>query len=97
MKVVINNCFGGFSVSEEGARRIAELKGLPHVPERYGASGYDRNDPALVQAVEELGPAANGAHAKLAVVEIPDDVSWEIDEYDGAEHVAETHRTWHAG
>lgn len=53
-----------------------------------------RSWPLLVECVEALGEAANGAHAKLAVVEIPDGVQWEIDEYDGLEWVAETHRTW---
>ena len=59
-------------------------------------SSYDieRDDPALVQAVEQLGDKADGDHAKLAVVEIPDDVAWFIDEYDGMEYVAEKHRTW---
>ena len=54
----------------------------------------DRIDPALVQTVEELGEEANGEFAELAVVEIPDDVNWDIDEYDGKEWVAEQHRTW---
>lgn len=54
----------------------------------------ERNDPALAQTVEELGEAANDRHAKLAVVEIPDGIEWEIDEYDGSERVAEKHRTW---
>jgi len=54
----------------------------------------NRTCPALVEAVEQLGGAANGQLARLAVVEIPDDVQFEIDEYDGMEHVAETHRTW---
>ena len=53
-----------------------------------------RNDPALVQVVEELGKSASGQCAELTLVEIPDDVEWEIAEYDGNEHVAETHRTW---
>lgn len=53
-----------------------------------------RNDPALVQAVEELGDKANGCFAELAVVEIPDDVKWQIEEYDGLEHIAEVHRVW---
>ena len=59
-------------------------------------SYYDiaRNDPALVQVVEEMGDKANGDHATLKVVEIPDDVEWQIDEYDGSEWVAEKHRTW---
>jgi len=53
-----------------------------------------RDDPALVQVVEELGEKANGNYASLQVVEVPDDVSWEIDDYDGNERIAESHRTW---
>lgn len=53
-----------------------------------------RDDPTLVQVVRELGSAANGRFAKLKIVEIPAGVDWQIDEYDGAEWVAEKHRTW---
>jgi hypothetical protein len=53
-----------------------------------------RSHPMLIRVVEELGEAANGMHAKLAIVEIPDGVEFEIGEYDGVEHVAEVHRTW---
>lgn len=53
-----------------------------------------RNDPRLVKIVEKLGEEANGRFAKLKVIEIPDGVEWEIEEYDGYEHVAEKHRTW---
>ena len=53
-----------------------------------------RDDPYLVQVVEELGERANGRHADLKIVEIPAEVDWEIDEYDGNETVAEKHRTW---
>lgn len=55
-----------------------------------------RDDPALVQVVEELGADASARFADLAVVEIPDGVAWQIEEYDGFEHVAEKHRTWGA-
>lgn len=54
----------------------------------------DRSDSNLVQLVEELGEDAFGACAKLAVIEIPDGVEWEIDEYDGMESVDEVHRSW---
>lgn len=54
----------------------------------------ERNDQYLVQTVKDLGPRAAGDFAKLLVVEVPDDVDWEIVEYDGLEHVAEKHRTW---
>lgn len=54
----------------------------------------DRNDSDLVAVVEELGEAANGRFAKLRVIEIPDGVEWQIEEYDGLEWIAEKHRTW---
>lgn len=54
----------------------------------------DRDDPVLVRVVEELGEDASGRFAKLKVVDVPDDVKWCIDEYDGIEWVAEQHRTW---
>ncbi|MGN7930325.1 hypothetical protein ACTJI5_09695 [Sphingopyxis sp. 22461] len=57
-------------------------------------SDIARDDPALVAAVEELGVEANGDFAKLDVTPIPADVSWHIEEYDGREWIAESHRTW---
>ena len=60
-------------------------------------NGYEyelRSHPELVDMVERLGEAANGRFAKLKVIEIPDDVEWVIEEYDGAEWIAERHRKW---
>lgn len=117
MKIVVNRCFGGFSLSHEAIMRYSELAKLNLVvikDEKYSGECFwnyylngiedadhywydrdlERNDPFLVQVVEELGEKADGMCAKLNVVEIPDNVSWEIAEYDGLEHVAETHRTW---
>jgi len=37
----------------------------------------------------------DGPLARLEIVEIPEDVVWEIAECDGLEHVAEAHQTWH--
>ena len=54
----------------------------------------ERDDPDLIKVVERLGVAANGRCAHLKIVEIPDDVEWEIDEYDGVERVDEKHRSW---
>ena len=53
-----------------------------------------RDDENLVKVVETLGSAANGNYSSLKVVEIPNDVNWFIQEFDGNEHVAERHRTW---
>jgi hypothetical protein len=49
---------------------------------------------ALIAVVELMGSKACGGHAELKIVEIPDDVNWYIEEYDGREWVAERHRTW---
>jgi hypothetical protein len=54
----------------------------------------ERNDKWLVKAVETLGEKANGNCANLEIIEIPDDVKWEIDEYDGMETICEKHRKW---
>lgn len=143
-KVVINACFGGFSLSPEAERAYLARKGKqaffyehprnadgridfdrfarladpnnkaglvtftltedigpePTSEEINGSAGWfndrdvPRDDPDLVAIVEEMGRAADGAHAKLQIVEIPDDVVWTVEEYDGSEHVAEQHRTW---
>ena len=53
-----------------------------------------RDDPILIQVVEELGEASWGSAAELKIVDIPDDVEWEIEDYDGQEWVSEVHRTW---
>ena len=59
------------------------------------ARDIPRDDPTLIQVLEELGVTANGEFAKLRIVEIPEDVEWEIEEYDGLEWVAEKHRKWY--
>lgn len=62
----------------------------------YWLSEYDidREDPALVQVVQEMGAKANGPYSRLKIVTIPDDVDYYIDEYDGMESIHENHRTW---
>lgn len=89
-KVVINKCFGGFGLSKKALSAYKELSGLniKHDCEIY------RADPYLIQVVEEMGEYSWGNYAELKIIEIPDDVEWEICEYDGLEHVAEVHRKW---
>lgn len=62
----------------------------------YGFSDYEikRDDPNLIKVVEKLGDEASGDCGSLKIVEIPDGISWEIDEYDGMESVEEIHRSW---
>lgn len=146
-EVVINACFGGFSLSAEAEVAYLARKGKQaffYIPDRDSPGGYgkrdyvrveakdthsvishtvmtenigdrvapdvfwpgdghpaywyggdlERDDPDLVAVVRELGAKASGRFASLSIVEIPDHVQWEIEEYDGLEHVAENHRTW---
>lgn len=100
MKVVINRCFGGFGISIE-CRDLATKLGCPHMDNdkkfpQY-AHGWDgpRTCEGLVKAVEQLGSKnASSQSARLQIVEIPDDVDWEISDYDGQESVHEKHRSW---
>lgn len=87
-------------VMEESNERIGGsvfyldgIKDNEHYWSYYDLSD-DRADPFLVQVVEELGQAANGFAADLHVINIPDDIEYSVEEYDGIEWVAEKHRTW---
>ncbi len=110
-KVVINSCFGGFSISSEACNlmrswgdkeALAEtMIGEPYddgsgVCELEHLSRFSRDNPNLVKVIEQIGSKANGLAASLEVVEIPDNVEWQIEEYDGNEWIAEKHRTWPA-
>lgn len=96
-EVVVNNCYGGFSLSEEAkAAYNAKAEAL-----EVGSSApfrtddeLCRDDPLLVEVIKELGERANGRHAKLCILTIPDDVDWTIGEYDGKEWVEEVARKW---
>ena len=102
VKVVINQCFGGFGLSAQAKQKYLEIKGVTGVVIKKNDWGHltafvigaehfdgdmDRTDPILVQVVEQLGKHANGAHAKLKVVDVGKGVRYRISEYDGNEHI----------
>ena len=90
--VVINDCYGGFGLSE---RALVEYKRMAGITNNdFCEREIARDDPYLVKIVKELGSSANGPYSNLKIVEIPGDIEWFIQEYDGAEWVAEAHRTW---
>lgn len=89
-KIVINCCYGGFGLSTEAMDRYKFLTNSSITCSKDIA----RDDPTLVSIVEELKDYANGEFSELKVVEIPDDVKWQIMDYDGMEWVSEIHRTW---
>jgi len=57
-------------------------------------SDIPRDDKDLVSVIKYIGKKSWGKLATLKIIEIPNGVEWEIDDYDGSEHIAEKHRTW---
>jgi hypothetical protein len=92
IKVVINACHGGFGLSAAAESKYKELAGV--LDPDFRSRLIPRDDAHLIAVVELMGSKACGGHAELKIVEIPDDVNWYIEEYDGREWVAERHRTW---
>jgi hypothetical protein len=82
MKVVYNNCYGGFSLSSKAQTRYTELSGKS-CPDR----DVERDDPILIQVIKELGKDANGSFAALKIIDVLPGSRWRIDEYDGQESV----------
>ena len=95
-KVVINRCYGGFSISLAAKTMYMDLtKDHPKPRNFYCNSDIARDDPHLIAVIEEMGTqAASGQYSKLKIITIPDDVQWTVQEYDGVEWIAEKHRTW---
>lgn len=83
MKIVINRCFGGFSLPSYFCE-IYEL-------DKY--DDIDRADARLVEFLESYFAATgknsySESFSKLVVEEIPDNsTDWHIDDYDGAESI----------
>ena len=140
MKLAVNRCFGGFSLSPEGEREYLKRKGktaffyrITKFKHDGGVQEYERvdnpentlfqhcvtrdlgktisdfpkedglwfscreiprDDLDLIAVCEELGEKADGQCAQIEIVEVPDGIEWEIDEYDGSESVDEKHRSW---
>lgn len=71
-------------------------KKIEEIPnENYWYYGdLERTDEELISVIEELGEESSGSLGSVKVVEIPDDVDWEIEDYDGIESIHEKHRVW---
>lgn len=91
-KIVINNCHGGFGLSEKALELYKERMNIK--VKNFWDRSISRDCETLVQIVQELGKKADGNFSELGIVEVPKEVEWQIDDYDGQEWVAEKHRTW---
>ena len=95
-KIVINATYGGFSICKDAEDLYCAYAGITEKDRgTFRNRAIERDDPILIRVLEQLGVMeCSGDHACLRIVEIPDDVEWTIEEYDGKEWVAEVHRTW---
>lgn len=101
-KVMINRCYGGFSLSRKAFDLLCERGHPLALAEQAERATWDartssmlansylgsiaRHDSAAVAVVEELGEAASGECAKVRVVELSGPL-YRIDEYDGMENI----------
>lgn len=90
--IVINDCYGGFGLSLRANNEYKKMANITATD--FSDRDIPRDDPYLIKVVKELGMGANGSNSNLKIVEIPGDVDWTIQDYDGVEWVAEKHRTW---
>ncbi len=101
MKIVINKCFGGFGVNKKVFKELGftwdgygdlENKDFGITSENYYAY---RVNPRLIESLEKIGLEKAGRRvAKLKIITIPDNVEWELEDYDGMESIHEKHRIW---
>lgn len=86
----------GFSLHKKEDKRFSSYYKSPsfEVGSHFSDRDIPRDDLHLLQVIKELKDKANGRCADLVIIEIPDGVEWQVEEYDGMEWVAERHRTW---
>lgn len=54
----------------------------------------NRTDKQLITVIKKIKEKANAPRSELKIIKIPDNVEWEIDNYDGLETVHEKHNSW---
>lgn len=92
-KFVITDNKNSFLVHYSKIYLGEQCEDIPTEAFLYLNSEY-REDKTLIDIVERLGEEANGRYAKLVVVEIPDDLDYVIDEYDGIETLHQKIQKW---
>lgn len=105
MKVLVNECYGGYGISSEASKLWLERKAIPYEiyedsynliviingERQYMSTYISRTDETLIEIFEEKGSEfTSGPHAEVALEEIPDGCKYDIHEYDGTEYINST-------
>lgn len=101
MKVAINKCWGGFSLSEEVYKELGikwdtygflSNEDLGIKSENYNSY---RSNKKLIKAIEKIGAdKSSGNLSRIVIVEIPNGIKFTIEDYDGMESIHEVHKSW---
>lgn len=83
-KVLINRCFGGFQLSKKAFDLFNE-RSETKADFNFQVAEYHRDDPILIDIVEELGVEAMDSCSKLVIAEVPDGYDYDVSDYDGIE------------
>lgn len=90
-----DNIFGFYFTKYFGDKiRYSEISKEDWNKYHLSLNSNNREDPVLIEVVEELGDEASGALGELIIVEIPDDLNYVIDNYDGIETLHENVEVW---
>lgn len=103
MKVLINNCYGGFGISHEASKLWLERNNIFFIESLndYGDPQFiidgdisyvshliSRDDSTIIQIFEEKGSEfVSEDCSELILVEVPDGCFYRIGEYDGMEGI----------
>jgi len=103
MKVLINNCYGGFNFSYEACKLWLERKNISFTETKdnyvkpqfiidndisYVSHLISKDDSTMIQIFEEKGSEfVSGYCSEIILVEVPDGCQYRIGEYDGIEHI----------
>ena len=104
MKIAINRCWGGFGLSEAVFDELGikwtgygylENENFPSISKSEEDYNAWRAHPDLIAAIEAVGlDKASASMSEVVIVDIPDDIEWELQDYDGQESIHEVHRSW---
>lgn len=76
-EIVLNECYGGFSLSKAGEKLYQDLGGtIPDYP-----WDYDRSDPILIKVIKALGEKADGPYTALYIKQIDEKYEYSINDY----------------
>jgi hypothetical protein len=105
MKVLVNECYGGYGISTEAGKLWLERKAIPYEiyedgfhlivfingKKEYMRNYISRTDETLIEIFEDKGSKfVSGDLSEVALIEIPDGCEYDIHEYDGTEYINST-------